>query len=71
VLKIESSCVQVSSLVFMSYIISNDSRINNGDFSRACLKSYVAISPNASSGAEGAPWKYKIGADIASAPWNV
>jgi len=55
----------------MSYIISNDSRINNGDFSRACLKSYVAISPNASSGAEGAPWKYKIGADIASAPWNV
>jgi hypothetical protein len=42
--------------------------MSSGDFSRASLKSVVEISAYAYIGAEGAPLKYRDGADEARAP---
>jgi len=42
--------------------------MSSGDFSRASLKSIVEMSANSYSGAEGAPLKYREGADEARAP---
>ena len=55
-------------LSFAATRASKDSLMSSGDLSSCSLKSFVQISPNISSGADGASLNSRNGAEAESAP---